>query len=93
MTEGEVLKLFRYANGYDNLDQLAEACGISKRSLSEQNGTYLSNRILRLLANAFDISVQALCISFRFLQDYDYNNKEERKKALMYVLSLSCNTK
>lgn len=93
MTEGEILKLFRFVNGYENLDQLATAAGISKRVISETSGAYLSNRVLRSLADAFDVSLPSLCISFRFLQDYDYNNKADRRKALLYILSLNASQK
>ena len=89
MTEGEILKLFRFVNGYDNLDALASAAGLSKKTISEKNGAYLSNRVLSMLAEAFDVSTQQLYFSFRFLQDLDYDNKTDRKKALAYILSLS----
>ena len=67
MTEREVIKLFRFVNGYDNLEQLEEATGVSKRAFNDKRGAYLSNRVLQALADSFDVTYQALVLSFRLL--------------------------
>lgn len=93
MTEREVIHLYRYLNCYDNLDQLATATGFAKRTLTENSRDYLSNNLLQALADAFGVTYQALVLSFRVLQDLDYEDKNDRKKAMMYLLSLSYNKK
>lgn len=90
MTEKEILYLFRMVNCYDNLEQLSETTGLSKSTLlGGKNGAYLSNKALRAMANAFGITLNALVLSFRFLQDLEFDKKEDRQRALIHILSIS----
>lgn len=90
LTTGEVLKLYRIANGYDTKIDLEVATGISRHTLSclERDVLPLSKAIMQDLASVYNVPFTRMHYSFIALESYNFQDRKQRREALAYVLKL-----